>query len=218
MFAIYTYDKQQYLITEYIKGETLSEEKWNALSSHDQAIICSKLQKEFELLRSVPAESYYGRVHEQAFNPWFGMVCTRGSRMCGPYYDFEEFKAAVLRAMQLCVAMSKPWGLDWTKEQEELILSYKNMLESTTGRLSLLTHLDPRFENIIVERIDQDDWKVVLIDWESLCWLPAFMQSVALAERLPIPSEQRRQGINLGYIEEEDIMLKVFDKGLYPMI
>jgi hypothetical protein len=45
--------------------------------------------------------------------------------------------------------------------------------------------MDPKFTNILIRSIKGagekiEDWEVVLIDWDGLGWLPAFLQTVAL--------------------------------------
>lgn len=212
--AAFFHDRQYYLVMNEIKGTSLTEEKWNTFSSGDQAIICSKLLEQFKHLRSIPTANYYGRIHHQGFLPWLNLVTTGENNMCGPYKTYEDLKMAISLAMQRSMAKTLPFQPDWTAEQKTVILEFEEMLERTQGSKSLLTHLDPKLDNIIV-RQNQGDWEVTLVDWESLGWLPAFLQPVALATRLGIPQEQLRQGIDLGYREEVDCFLKAFRKANY---
>ncbi|KAF1840885.1 uncharacterized protein K460DRAFT_436368 [Cucurbitaria berberidis CBS 394.84] len=58
-----------YMVTEFIEGEMLTSKKWLSLSDKARTKICSKLCEQLRLLRSIPSEGYYGRVHNQGWNP-----------------------------------------------------------------------------------------------------------------------------------------------------
>jgi hypothetical protein len=55
-----------YLVTEFIEGEIFDEAKWLALDDDARETICLKLSEQFQRLRDVPAEGYYGRVYHQS--------------------------------------------------------------------------------------------------------------------------------------------------------
>ncbi|KAF2871936.1 hypothetical protein BDV95DRAFT_476700, partial [Massariosphaeria phaeospora] len=79
-----------YLITEYIEGETLTESRWDSMGKEMQGIICDKLAEQMKLLRSVPAEGHYGRVHRQ---PWIADIyhTPYPEVFGGPFNTWDEF-------------------------------------------------------------------------------------------------------------------------------
>lgn len=187
-----------YLITEFIEGDTLTEELWLGLGDEAQKTICSRLSEQFQLLRLIPSEGYYGRVYHQGWNPWLNLARIRGKEMCGPYYTYEDLISAMYDTAELRMADTNH-APEYHRIHLELLSVFKSTFVKTEGHRPVLTHLDPKWENIIVRPIKEDgdggeikDWDVVLIDWDTLIWLPAFMQVAALDSRILLDDEPKK--------------------------
>ncbi|KAF2797009.1 hypothetical protein K505DRAFT_270242, partial [Melanomma pulvis-pyrius CBS 109.77] len=184
LYAAFTVQKDScdiyYMVSEFVEGETLNHDKWLALDDEDQKLICYKLSEQFRLLRSVPpVEGYYGRVNHQGWSPWFPFLKTTGKEMLGPYQTYEDFVSAMCANAELRFAYMncEDYGPIYVKFLSRL----KSILDRTKSYKPVLTHIDPKFENIIIRPIkgaggEIKDWEVTLIDWDMCGWLPAFMQ------------------------------------------
>lgn len=172
---------------EYIEGETLDYLKWIALSEQDQAVICAKLAEQFRLLRSVPSEGYYGRVHHQSWHHRVGLIEAR-NKPGGPYDTYEDLISAMYSAAELTAATCTNTK-EYSPQYESALSEFKSTLATCGGQRPTLTHLDPQLRNIIVRRLPDTedhtpDWEVTLIDWEHMGWLPAYMQSVVINQHV----------------------------------
>ncbi|KAH7371740.1 hypothetical protein BKA66DRAFT_381719, partial [Pyrenochaeta sp. MPI-SDFR-AT-0127] len=78
---------ENYLVSEYIHGETMTEELFKSLSVTDRSIFCSRLGEQLKLLRSVPPPQpeYYGRIYRQGFHYHLNLLDLRNQSMWGPY-------------------------------------------------------------------------------------------------------------------------------------
>lgn len=181
------------LVTEFIKGVELKYEDWISFTEEERTTLYARLGEQYRLLRSIPSEGYYGRIHHQAFDRNMGMFRTNGKQSSGPYETYEEFTLAVIRSAEV-FAMIGRCHLEERRrldEDQELLLSeYKLALETSTDRKPVFTHVDPGLKNIIFHRIsgphDPPDWEVTLIDWAGAGWFPAWVQGAAFAQRFGI--------------------------------
>ncbi|KAF2817553.1 uncharacterized protein BDZ99DRAFT_513791 [Mytilinidion resinicola] len=183
-----------YMVTEFIEGEVFDEAKWLALDEHARETICSKLSEQFQRLRAIPPEGYYGRVYHQPLRGAYHgfMVNIRG--MCGPYETYEECASAMYASAELRGVDSFGDFPDYLPHVKVVLPQIKEVLEKTRGSKPVLTHMDPKFTNILIRSIKgaegkKEDWEVVLIDWESLAWLPAWLQTVALNNKIDLFGE-----------------------------
>ncbi|KAF2817430.1 uncharacterized protein BDZ99DRAFT_374125, partial [Mytilinidion resinicola] len=183
VYAVFTVPKQphgiHYLVSEFIEGEMLDETKWIALDDKAREIICSKLSEQFQLLWAVPSEGCYGRVHHQAFSSDFNLFYLRPKGMQGPYNCYEDCVSAMYASAELRAATTAITP-EFRHDAVEYLPEFKPTLMRTRGYKPTLTHLDPQFRNIITRSIkgaegEIKDWEVVLIDWDSLAWLPGFV-------------------------------------------
>lgn len=166
---------------EFIEGDTLDYKKWINLSEEARTKICSKLSDQLHLLRSVPSEGYYGRVHNQGWRPLLCLFRVRAKEMCGPYNTYENCISAMYTAAKLQASVCHN-GKDLTTEADSSLSNFKRTLTACMGHKPTLTHLDPSLQNIIVRPIQgteehASDWEVTLIDWADFGWLPAWMQA-----------------------------------------
>jgi serine/threonine protein kinase len=182
-----------YLIMEFIEGVTL-ESIWASLDDEARKKICSKLSNQIRLLRSVPSEGYYGRVHYQGWGPHANLFRIRlGNTMNGPYNSYEDCISAMYNAAELRAADSD-MGPDLQPDAQLYLSQFKRNLSEWECHEPKLTHLDPKFDNIMVQPIkgaggDIKDWEVVLIDWADCGWLPAWMQAVSFHQRIGLFDE-----------------------------
>lgn len=167
---------------EFIEGFELSLETWTGFTEAERTTLCARLGEQFRLLRSIPSEGYYGRVHHQAFSRLIAMFRTNGKQSCGPYDTYEEYVAAVISSAEVnCIIGGVNKGERLFEDQELMLSEYKLGLETCTVRKPVFTHVDPDPKNIIFRRIPETqdqaaDFEVTLIDWDGAGWLPAWVQ------------------------------------------
>ena len=182
-----------YLIMEFIEGVTLGS-IWASLDDEARKKICSKLSTQIRLLRSVPSEGYYGRVNYQGWGPHANLFRIRlGDNMKGPYNTYEDCISAMYNAAELRAA-DTDMGPELEPYAQLYLSQFKRTLSESGGHEPKLTHLDPKFDNIMVQPIegaegDVRDWEVVLIDWADCGWLPAWMQAVSFNHRIGLFDE-----------------------------
>lgn len=176
-----------YLVMEFIEGGSLSHERWMVLDQEDQEKICSKIAEQLQLLRSIPSPGYYGRIMHQGWMPTFSLFRIRCADMCGPYDTYEDCISAMYTTAEARAAVCtiKP---EFSAEQRLALTNFKHTLTECAGHEPTLTHLDLKLENIMVRSVQGangtvEDYDVVLIDWASLGWLPAWMEAVTVLQR-----------------------------------
>ncbi|KAF1992903.1 hypothetical protein P154DRAFT_583334 [Amniculicola lignicola CBS 123094] len=182
-----------YLVTEYIEGLQLFPETFKALDISLQEKIGHAIGTQLKALTNVPGEGYYGRVNNQAWLPTNYLLDNPNlgePRQYGPYTSYEEFvndwyDTALYRA---AVNHFVPPD-DYTKKQLAILRNFKYIMHSVaeSQRTPTLCHRDVAWGNIIFKEIVGIDGKVcdyeaTLIDFESLCWLPKWMESGMLSE------------------------------------
>lgn len=220
-----------YLVTEFIEGDTLTEKLWLGLEDEAQKIICSRLSEQFQLLRSVPSEGYYGRVYHQGWTPWLNLVRIRGKEMCGPYNTFKDLISAMYATAELRMADTNN-ASEYHPIRLGLLSQFKPILGGTKSHRPVLTHLDPKWENIIVRPVKEEgdsgeikDWDVVLIDWDTLGWLPEFMQAASLDGRIMLDDEPKKTfkqrifaNFEDSYTAELELLEQLDLRGCYPIL
>ncbi|KAF1360486.1 hypothetical protein EJ07DRAFT_154933 [Lizonia empirigonia] len=183
---------QTIMVMEFIEGFELKYEDWIHFTEEERTTLYARLEEQYHLLRSIPSEGYYGRIHRQAFDRNMGMFRTNCKQSSGPYETYEEFTSAVNRSAEVYAMMSRlQKGEHLYEDQDTLLSEYKLALETSTDRKPVFTHVDPDLKNIIFRRLpgthDQPpDWEVTLIDWDGAGWFPAWVQGAAFAQRFGI--------------------------------
>jgi hypothetical protein len=172
---------------EFIEGYTLGEKVWVGLTENDQDIIISKIAEQLQLLRAIPSQGYYGRVNYQSFGPTMSIMRTRGTEMHGPYDTYHDFIEAMYRSAELRQADCSK-SPNFHAVEIEFLSRFKAILGGSKGYKPVLTHMDPKLQNIIARPIlgdggDIKDWEVVFVDWEAFGWLPEFLQILRLEDR-----------------------------------
>jgi hypothetical protein len=172
---------------EYIAGGELTDERWANLSDKARSKFALRLSEQFQLLRSIPSEGYYGRVHRQGWLPYLSLIRSVQPGLAGPYDTYEDFVAALSSAVHLVVA-TRSYAEEFHHTEELPLSQLKNMLLTCNGRQPTFTHLDTAMHNIIarsfVNADGEEDWEVTLIDWADSGWCPAWVQAVSLHEKL----------------------------------
>lgn len=172
---------------EYIEGGTLTEEKYLSFSVGTRKKICSRLSEQLRLLRAIPAEGYYGRVHRQA---WLGggvFINMRSRLPSDPYDTYENFISDACANAQVSRALGGSRE-EWNAKDVEYLSKMERILRNCTGMMPTFTHVSPALQNIIVKPLggsgeDAVDWEVTLIDWANRGWFPAWAQAVTLNDR-----------------------------------
>lgn len=174
-----TYDDVYFTIVEYIPGKILNYEEYNTLDDHVRNVFLARLGEQMTKLRSPSLEqAYYGRINHQGFCPATRIVATHPDRMYGPYYSYEDLVTALHRSAELrhAIGMADP---EYRPKIVKWLSEFKQTLLQSHGQRPVLTHMDFKFQNIIAQPIEDHgqnivDWKVTIIDWDAMAWLPAW--------------------------------------------
>lgn len=163
-----------YLVTEFIEGDQYDHAKWVLLPEDERTKICSKIVEQYRLLRSVPGEGYYGRVHNQGWRGLQRLFRLYGRKPRGPYNTYNEFVSAILETIELQTALSALDEGAWDPPEAAFLSEARRFLATCPrGHEPKLTHLDPAMRNILIRKVVQDDgaedWEVTFIDW--LRWM-----------------------------------------------
>jgi thiamine kinase-like enzyme len=211
-----------FMVMEHLEGETLSAEKWLSLGDKARSTILSRLCEQLQLLRSIPSEGYYGRLHRQGWSPMLNFLRKMQPGMAGPFDTYEEFVAALCSSARLTTAMGCCLK-DFDARESYWLPQMESTLLACNGRQPVFTHMDPSIWNTIIRPIPgrqgEEDWEVTLIDWEYTGWFPAWLQTWSFIDKLimittdhTLKSEETRQYIghvvkNLGedYTEQVDL-------------
>lgn len=179
-----------YVVMEFLEGVTLSQNIYKAMDEETQKLICSRLGEQFQLLRSVPAppEEYFGRVYRQGLNPRLNLLYAQLKEMDGPYDNYDDFISAMYANVELDFTIMTILP-EFMSQESEFLSQFKPIFGGTKECKPVLTHMDPKLENIIARPFKGDggeikDWEVTLIDWDTLAWFPVSMQCASLDERI----------------------------------
>ena len=183
----------RYVIMEWIDGIEAEENEVRMLDLTARLKICRKIGEQLKALRSIPAPSprFYGRVNGQPFQPQFFLTACRGQDFGGPFYTFEGMRDCMLENMKT-TALRRNWG----SGREALSYMQRVMSARFLDRLGKdsaawepkLTHHDIEWQNMVFvspsgnSEDKLEDRDVVLIDWEHLTWVPAFMEPACLLD------------------------------------
>jgi hypothetical protein len=184
---------------DFIEGIKFRSDNFAELPVHAQNIICSKVSAQIRLLRSIPSEGYYGRVHGQGWmEPPPGLMASPKNQprsLCGPYKTYEEYISAMYDSWERSEAVSnytmQPASMSiqdgWQPAFDSLRMDLWTKIPDWNRHEPKFTWLDPKFENMIVQPIHKDDgtedWDVFLIDWECCGWFPAWLQAMTFRGR-----------------------------------
>ncbi|KAL9108096.1 MAG: hypothetical protein Q9227_007071 [Pyrenula ochraceoflavens] len=169
-----------YLVMEYIPGKDLDEDSWAALSRPTKRNMCRAIAEQLRRLRSVPCSPpYYGRVNHQCREPDFQPLVYANLGRHGPYESYDDFEKAFYdHSLKIGLLLSA--GNPTFAGAMELYLStFHDSMEHATGTEPKLTHMDFHFSNIrFTPKEDKpEDFDVTIIDWQDLCWMPAYIQA-----------------------------------------
>jgi hypothetical protein len=78
------------MIMEFIEGIELKYEDWIQFNDEERTTLYTRLNEQYRLLRSIPSEGYYGRIHRQAFDRNMGMFRTNCKQSLGLYETYRE--------------------------------------------------------------------------------------------------------------------------------
>jgi hypothetical protein len=185
-----------YMIMDHIEGETLGD-IWPSLDDKARSIITSRLCEQFQLLRSIPSEGFYGRVHRQKWWPMLNFLGSMKPEYHGPFNTYEEFVAALTSTIYMSAAIGTK-GNDFHPILASDLSPVESTLVTCNGRQPTFTHLDPGMQNIMVRPIagpqGTEDWEVTLIDWAYSGWCPAWVQAVSIQEKMHVFSGLKDEG------------------------
>lgn len=178
------------LMMEYIDALCLSPSMWKATTEENKEIICRKIGEQLKLLREVKLEGkqYYGRINYQGVSSIYQIFRVYSKPVRGPYDTHDEFLTALREAMIHETAL-RSWEKHFFESDEERFANVKPVLGASKATEATLTHLDVKDHNILAKPIKNgttgeiEDWEVTIIDWDTLTWMPAYLQYVSLNER-----------------------------------
>ncbi|KAF2016852.1 hypothetical protein BU24DRAFT_448658 [Aaosphaeria arxii CBS 175.79] len=178
------------LIMEYIDGTPLNtyspgetrftrKRSWDTYTQRKRDNISKKLDKQLRLLRSVPppAEPYYGRIYGQPWHPWTHVIsrCSIPSTMVGPFKRHEDFVNAIFeRSLKMCALQQEE---DFLPTERIALERFKEDMSNAHGTNPVLTHFGLKEEDVLLinNPNDLEDPDIVIIDWEFMSWMPAYI-------------------------------------------
>ncbi|EAT77649.1 hypothetical protein SNOG_15106 [Parastagonospora nodorum SN15] len=176
----------------FIEGIMMSDEKFAELPIHAQDTICAKISSQIRYLRELPSEEgYYGRAHGQGWlcaPPGLETNTSASRAVVGPYKTYEEYCAAMYRALQLQRAIGSA-GIEWAPNQPRSLAEFTSVFPGWEPHEPKYTWIDPSIRNVIARQTKTkeydgiEDWEVFLIDWEYSGWYPAWLQGMQINRR-----------------------------------
>ncbi|KAI9713580.1 MAG: hypothetical protein M1820_000962 [Bogoriella megaspora] len=168
-----------FLVMEYIEGSHLRKQ-WQVLETDQKKKICMKLGEHLRSLRAIPSPGYYGRPHYQPFHERSNLVATTFQAPHGPYDTYSEMATVIADAFEYRVTASNT-DQEYKPRVQLILDNLRASLTKCENVEPKFSHLDLQFENIILKPIDSDedrkaqDHEVVLIDWTTAAWCPAWV-------------------------------------------
>ncbi|KAJ3499406.1 hypothetical protein NLG97_g347 [Lecanicillium saksenae] len=170
VFALYSKEdvkgrKVNYIITEYISGESL-DVCWALLEPLEKERIARQLRTHFNMLRNAPAPGYFGCLGCRPFEESIFWVSPqdksdRHRQISGPFKTEAE----------LNMALVQKYLYNGGSTQKAKFLS--RMLPSALrDHTAVFTHGDLQRKNIIIK----SDKSIVVIDWEAAGWYPEYWE------------------------------------------
>ncbi|CAI6321932.1 unnamed protein product [Periconia digitata] len=171
------------LVTSYADGPSCYTPVWQSLSQTARNNILRKLGEQMRLLRSVPPPNpqYYGRIHSQGFPKddyvFLGGIQDLTTAWNGPFYSHKDFAGQIMEAglAWACVQHG-----EFNGELQLLLETYEDVMSRASGQNAILYHGDLQLHNIIAieNKDDKDDPDICIIDWATMGWMPAYMETV----------------------------------------
>ncbi|KAF2006029.1 hypothetical protein P154DRAFT_570761 [Amniculicola lignicola CBS 123094] len=178
-----------YLIMELIRGEIIDDIDVKELKPYIKEKIWALLGEQFRQLRSVKPENpkHFGRIQGRAYGQMPPLYYAPAPDFAnyGPF-TYEQLVQRLIRAAKIGSALATYPRGDYTTVQRLAYNHAESVMLKGAGpsdRLPVLSHLDPQTHNIIVNlKRDQngepyDVEEVALVDWFSLCWMPAWYEA-----------------------------------------
>ncbi|KAF1917926.1 hypothetical protein BDU57DRAFT_444739 [Ampelomyces quisqualis] len=180
-----------HLIMEFVEGEELDFNMWKTMGDDARDKMCERIAEQFNFLRSIPSQGYYGRVYNQGWAPDIMLCRTRYKELCGPYKTYEEFISALNATLELQICIGND-SVKIERKTRRLMDKVVPTLAAAKDREPVFTHVDPALRNMIIRPLEgtmatAKDYEVTLIDWADCGWLPAWVQMVAFDKRLMLP-------------------------------
>ncbi|KAF2818694.1 hypothetical protein CC86DRAFT_413811 [Ophiobolus disseminans] len=154
--------KYHYLVMERIDGELLE---------HHYAGYSPQLKE---------APEYYGMIHERGFPGSSSLFQIKEYAPRGPWHSYDDLVDAMVESARFsCTNILNGSRLTQHSSVTVAYRSLEYMLRNTDAqaRRPTLAHLDLHSLNIIAKRGSSDeDCEVVILDWYSLGWVPAWVQ------------------------------------------
>lgn len=168
---------------DYIHGEKFST-AWPKLSQDQRKNTMEKLAAQYKILRSIPQPdpSYYGRINRGGIAPNTPMIKNRQAAWGGPYSQYTDLVEAMQTSLEFsALACSFYMQPEFGDRQSAIIRGFRSRLLGCKQELqeAVLTQIDTKSGNTLV----CEDGRVVLIDWETLAWLPKWVQWWSIRDR-----------------------------------
>ncbi|KAF3770758.1 kinase-like protein [Cryphonectria parasitica EP155] len=150
-----------FIVMEYVHGKSM-ESLWTELGPVGRHRVATKLRKQFQSLRDMPAEGYYGR---HGRRPYDDIFLGSDTLPCGPFpSEFLLNQAFFRRYVFLHPEVAEGRGTFYRDRVFPMVM---------TGHKPVFTHGDLQAKNILVR---DSDGAPVLIDWECAAWYPEYWE------------------------------------------
>jgi len=167
IYALYsdTDTGKNYIVMERIAGETLLL-LWTQLSLSEKKTVVMKLREYFDELRQIPPPDYYGSLGKRCLLDEIFWTKNSDSAINGPFMSIEALHEAM--ALKYTHDGLPHYRADFCRQ------CLPRVFYDSKG--PTFTHGDYQRKNIIVQRDDSSNLKVIVVDWEKSGWYPSYWE------------------------------------------
>ncbi|KAL2434147.1 hypothetical protein ABEF95_014749 [Exophiala dermatitidis] len=177
VWAMYEEDGEVFIIMDYCQGTTL-QETWPTLDADEKTSITQQLRSIVDQLRALPPPEppFYGSFDRGPVPYFLFYTPEQDPTIAGPFVNEYDFIQGLVQNLR---------SIDRLNNSDSYKADYYEQNLPCCFRLGrpTLTHGDIQKKNIIIRRIgshgDDPAFKLMIIDWETAGWYPAYWEYFA---------------------------------------
>lgn len=156
---------KNYIVMERIAGETLLS-LWAQLSLSEKETVVMRLREYFDELRRIPPPGYYGSLGKRYLLDEIFWTKDPDPAINGPFISIKALHEAM--ALKYTHDGLPPYRADFCRQ------CFPRVLYDSKG--PTFSHGDYQRKNIMVQRDDSSNLKVIILDWEKSGWYPSYWE------------------------------------------
>ena len=190
----------RYMITEWIDGTIHDDHSFMRLEPRVRAALQRKIGHQLQLLRSIPPPhpAYYGRIHGQPFASFNSCISIKDKDIWGPFHSYDAFLKHLHESFRYMA--TEMYTIHFPEASEfrsntTLFASIfvDNMSKDAEACEPKLTHGDLQYKNMVFVPASNGSDKIedtdpVLIDWQTMAWMPAWSEIERILHDFTEPS------------------------------